>query len=225
MKYILSPSMLAADVTALGPEIKKIGNAGAEYVHLDVMDGTFVPNISYGVPVISGLRKCVDRFFDVHLMVQEPKHLIPAFARAGADLISVHVEACENVEETLAAISYEGVLPAIAMNPATPVEKVLPYLDQVKMVLVMTVIPGKGGQTIIRETFPKVAKLREIVKERGLDVDIEADGGITLENVHEVLGAGANIVVAGTSVFRGDAAENVKSFYKEFSNFNKKTEQ
>ena len=209
----LAPSILAADVSCLGDQIKAIETAGADYVHIDVMDGVFVQNLSYGIPVVKGLRKCTDLFFDVHLMIVNPIEHVGDFVEAGADGITVHAEACaDRLQETIDEIVRHGAKPAVAIRPDTPIDPVLPVLDQLSMVLVMTVYPGYGGQEIIRDTFDKIRKLREIIEERGLAVDIEVDGGIALDNVSTVREAGANIFVAGTQVFSGDIEENVRLF-------------
>lgn len=214
MMYRLSPSILAADVSKLGEELQTVSQAGADYIHIDIMDGMFVQNLSFGITVVEGIRKCVDTFFDVHLMVHEPIRYIRDFAEAGADGITVHVEACEDLQATLDEIHNYGKKAAIAIKPMTDAKVVLPYLDQVSMILVMTVEPGYGGQKMRRDTFQKIETLREYVKENNLDVDIEVDGGVDLDNLQDVLDAGANVIVAGTKVFKGDVTGNVKAFQK-----------
>ena len=192
--------------------------AGAQYVHIDVMDGQFVPSISIGLPVIKTIRKCTDRIFDVHLMIEEPIRYIDEFAEAGADIITVHAESCRHLDRTIDAIKEKGIIAGAALNPATPlsaIEYVLPKLD---MVLVMTVNPGFGGQKLIPYTVDKVRDLRELVKRSGNKIDIEVDGGINLSNVQEVVDAGANIIVAGSAVFNGDIESNVKSFLNILNN-------
>ena len=212
MEYKLSPSILAADVSRLGDELAVVSGAGADYIHIDIMDCMFVHNISFGVPVVAGIRKCVDTFFDVHLMVTEPVRYIRPFAEAGADGITVHAEACENLEETIDAIRGLGKKAAVSIKPGTDIDGILSILPKVYMVLVMTVEPGYGGQKIRRDTFEKIRRLRKHIDENGYDVDIEVDGGINLETARDVLDAGANVIVAGTKVFKGDIVENVKKF-------------
>ena len=214
----LSPSILSADYTILGEQIRTMDEAGAQYVHIDVMDGQFVPSISIGLPVIKTIRKCTDRIFDVHLMIEEPIRYIDEFAEAGADIITVHAESCRHLDRTIDAIKEKGIIAGAALNPATPlsaIEYVLPKLD---MVLVMTVNPGFGGQKLIPYTVDKVRDLRGLVKRSGNKIDIEVDGGINLSNVQEVVDAGANIIVAGSAVFNGDIESNVKSFLNILNN-------
>lgn len=214
MVYKISPSILAADVSRFGEELAAVSQAGADYIHIDIMDGMFVQNISFGVPVVEGIRKCVDTFFDVHLMVHEPIRYIRDFAEAGADGITVHVEACEDLEATIDEIHNHGKKAAVSIKPRTDIDTILDILPKVYMVLVMTVEPGYGGQKIRRDTFDKIIRLRQYIEEHNLDVDIEVDGGVDLENVREVLDSGANVIVAGTKVFHGDVEENMRNFRK-----------
>ncbi|MCM1467315.1 MAG: ribulose-phosphate 3-epimerase [Alistipes sp.] len=209
---ILSPSILSADFSRMGEQIKAVEAAGAQYIHIDVMDGMFVPNISYGMPVIKSLRKISDKVFDVHLMVHEPIRFIGAFVESGADLISVHVEACKDVAQTLKEIKKYGKKCAVAINPRTPVEAVMPYLSLVDMILVMSVEPGKGGQKFIEGSLEKVRGVRKILDEAGVTADVEIDGGISGENIRDAVLAGANIIVAGSTIFCGDATERARKF-------------
>lgn len=208
----LSPSLLSADFANLGEQVALLDAAGAQYVHIDVMDGMFVPSISMGLPVIKSIRSVSDRIFDVHLMIQDPDRYIDDFVGAGADIITVHAEACTHLDRSIQKIKEKGILAGVALNPATSLSAVEYVLDEVDMVLVMTVNPGFGGQKLIPYTVDKIRDLRSMLDERGLKTDIEADGGVTLDNVGKVLGAGANIVVAGSAVFGGDIKENVESF-------------
>lgn len=210
----LSPSILSADFSRLGEQIKELDEAGAQYVHIDVMDGMFVPSISFGMPVIKSIRACSERIFDVHLMIEEPIRYIGEFAEAGADLITVHAESCKHLDRTIEAIKEKGLLAGVALNPATPPSEISYVLPKVDMVLVMTVNPGFGGQTLIPYTVDKVRDLKKMIDAQGLKTDIEVDGGINLSNVEEVMAAGANIIVAGSAVFGGNVTENVESFLK-----------
>lgn len=212
MKNILSPSILSADFAKLGEEIQTVVENGAEYIHIDVMDGVFVPSISYGMPVIKSVRKVTDKTFDVHLMITEPIRYIKEFVEAGADLITVHVEACEDVAKTLETIRSYGVKAALTLNPPTDVARILPYVEMCDMILVMSVNPGFGGQKFIEETLEKVRVIRDYCNKKGLEMDIEIDGGVNLTNLPQILEAGANVIVAGSSIYKGDVAKNTKEF-------------
>lgn len=209
---ILSPSILSADFTKLGEEIETIDNAGAEYIHVDVMDGMFVPSISYGMPVIKSIRKSTGKVFDVHLMISEPIRYIADFAASGADMITVHVEACSDVVATIEKIREYKLKVGITLNPDTPVSAIKPYLNRVDMVLIMSVNPGFGGQKFITSSVDKIKEVKRLRDDLNLSYDIEVDGGINIDNLATVLEAGANVIVAGSAIFRGDAAENVKKF-------------
>ena len=208
----LAPSILSADFCKLGEQIHELEECDIELLHIDVMDGEFVPSISFGMPVIKSIRKITDMFFDVHLMIVNPIKHVERFAGIGADGITVHAEACDDLEATIDEIRRCGAKAAVALSPDTDIDVVLPFLDKLSMVLVMTVYPGYGGQKIVTRTFSKIAKLRSIIDERNLSVDIEVDGGVNLQNVEEIKQAGANVFVAGTKIFKGNVLENIRNF-------------
>ena len=213
---ILSPSILAADFARLGEQIKEADEAGAEYIHIDVMDGVFVPSISFGMPVIRTIRKVTDRVFDVHLMIVEPERYLKEFKECGADSITFHLEATDDADETIELIRSLGCRVGMSIKPKTPVESVRKYLPKLDMLLVMTVEPGFGGQKYIPESTERIRRVREMADEMGLDLDIQVDGGITVDNVKIVMDAGANVIVAGSAVFRGNITENVKKYLAQF---------
>lgn len=213
---ILAPSLLGADFKNLQRDIETVEQAGAKYLHLDVMDGAFVPSISFGMPVIASLRSCTDMTFDVHMMVEEPVRYVEDLRRAGADLICVHQEACRHLDSTISRIHQTGARAGVALNPATPISSIDLVLPLVDMVLIMSVNPGFGGQKFIPYTVEKVRTLRKRLTELGLDTDIQVDGGVTLDNVESLLEAGANVIVAGSSVFKGDPGSNVREFLRTF---------
>lgn len=210
--YVLSPSILAADFKVLGQEMKKTEENGAAYIHFDVMDGMFVPSISFGMPVLASIHDATEQFMDAHLMVQEPIRYVEAFQKAGADYVTVHLEACEDVKTTLDKIHACGMKAGLAVNPETDVKELVPYLEDVEMILIMSVHPGFGGQKFIPESLDKIRAVRAMLNEKNLETDIQVDGGIYVENVREVLDAGANVIVSGSAVFRGDAGENTAKF-------------
>ena len=217
----IAPSLLAADFSRLGEDVKKVADAGAEYIHLDVMDGAFVPSISFGMPVIEKLRGCTDKVFDVHMMVEEPGRYVPDIKKAGADIICVHQEACKHLDRTINQIKEAGCKAAVALNPATPVETLSCILDQADMFLIMSVNPGFGGQKFIPYTVEKIKKLRQMLDEAGLKTDIQVDGGVSAANVRTLIEAGANVFVAGSAVFKNDAAANTKEFLEIFKEYEK----
>lgn len=215
-KRILSPSILAADFARLGEQIKEADEAGAQYLHIDVMDGVFVPSISFGMPVIRTIRKVTDQVFDVHLMIVEPERYVKEFAECGADSITFHLEATEDADETIDMIRNLGCRVGMSIKPKTPVESVRKYLSKLDMLLVMTVEPGFGGQKYIPESTERIRQARKMAAEMGLDLDIQVDGGITTDNAKVVLDAGANVIVAGSAIFGGNITENVKKYLAQF---------
>lgn len=219
--FKLSPSILAADFKNLSDDITKADQAGAQYIHIDVMDGDFVPSISFGMPVIKSIRSCTKKVFDVHLMVSNPERYIDDFIEAGADIITIHAEACKHIDRTLNYIKQKGIKAGIALNPATPLSSLDYVLELPDMILVMTVNPGFGGQVFIDGMLHKVSKLRGMLNDKGLNTDIQVDGGITPSNVGKVMQAGANVIVAGSAIFNGDIKENTKSFIQIMKEYEK----
>jgi ribulose-phosphate 3-epimerase len=200
----IAPSILSADFARLGDEVRAVAAAGADYIHVDVMDGHFVPNITIGPLVVDGLRPVTDKLFDVHLMIENPDLYIPEFAKAGSDLITVHQEAVPHLHRTVQLIKSLGKQAGVSINPATPVSTLESILDDLDLVLVMTVNPGFGGQSFIESCLPKIETLRKLIDSRGLDLEIEVDGGVKADNINRIAAAGADVFVAGSAVFGSD---------------------
>ena len=211
-KLKLSPSLLSCDFTKLGEEVKILEQNNVPYIHVDVMDGVFVPNISIGIPVIECLRKITDCVLDVHLMITKPERYIEQFAAAGSDIINFHFEACENPDAAIEKIHSLGKKAGITIKPKTDWKKVIPFLEKVDLVLVMSVEPGFGGQGFIEETLENLKGLANYKKEHSLGFELEIDGGVKLDNLEKVLDNGAEVIVAGSAIFKGETAENIKAF-------------
>lgn len=216
--YILAPSLLAADFTKLGEQIKETERCGAQFLHIDVMDGIFVPSISFGMPLIESIRPITKQFFDVHLMIVEPERYIQEFVDCGADGITFHLEATKNPQKVIDRIHNAGAKAGISIKPGTPLEEVYPYLSKVEMVLIMSVEPGFGGQSFLPEAYGRIRKIREYLDRHQLAARLEVDGGIGKKNVREVMAAGANVFVAGSTVFRKRSIEeNIRRFHDAFA--------
>lgn len=215
--YILAPSLLAADFTRLGEQIRETQEAGAQYLHIDVMDGVFVPSISFGMPLIESIRPVSSQFFDVHLMIVHPEKYIEEFVRCGADGITFHLEAAQDPQSVINKIHQCGAKVGISIKPGTVLEEVFPYLEQIEMVLIMSVEPGFGGQAFIPGSYERIRQMREYIDKHDLNVKIEVDGGVGKKNVREVMKAGADVFVAGSGVFRKNSiSDNISKFQEAF---------
>ena len=221
----IAPSILSADFNHLGRQISQVEALDVKILHIDVMDGMFVPSISFGMPVIASIRKNTKLFFDVHMMVKDPERYVEEFQSCGADMITVHAEACRDLAETVKKIHETGADAGVAVNPDTPLSAVTDVMDQVEMILIMSVYPGFGGQKYIPESTERIRTLRRMLDEKGLEhVHIQVDGGINRATIDEVLAAGANIIVAGSAVFGSNIEQNVRELQEKISSYSKKAE-
>lgn len=223
--YQLAPSILSADFNRLGEQIQRVEKAECQWLHIDIMDGMFVPSISFGMPVVKSIRKESSLYFDVHMMVKDPERYVEEFQSCGADMITVHAEACRDLAETVKKIHETGADAGVAVNPDTPLSAVTDVMDQVEMILIMSVYPGFGGQKYIPESTERIRTLRRMLDEKGLEhVHIQVDGGINRATIDEVLAAGANIIVAGSAVFGSNIEQNVRELQEKISSYSKKAE-
>lgn len=210
----LAPSILAADFGQLRADVEMISEAGCDYIHIDVMDGHFVPNITLGPGIVQSIRQCTDKVFDVHLMIENPDQYVPLFAKAGADLITIHQETCPHLHRSIQGIKELGVKAAVALNPSTPISVLEHVIEELDMVLIMTVNPGFGGQKFITGMVDKIKALDAMIKEKGLNVDIQVDGGINRETIQTVVDAGANVIVAGSAIFNAEDPRKEVAYFK-----------